>query len=579
VPQKRTYKIQIIVNAVARAGLLLWNYYLSISSLKTHLMIQQRIAFITGFTLLLANTLQAQIQQKLNIDRATVFLNGAELTSSAKLTLVKGENEIMFTNVAGDVNSQSLTINATNGVVVESATFQNNYLATENLSPRAKEIKDSIELITDNRGQVSNKIAVLNEQIAVLQGNRKVSGENTGLSVAELAKMLDLINTRMENYLDQKNKQDKTLKRIDERLVKLKMQLDEEQKKDYQPGGQLLVKFYAKEATATAVNIDYIVPHAGWSPAYDIWADDVNGPIKLYYKANIYQNSGVKWNNVRLSLSTGNPNEGVQAPVMNPWYLAFYTPQVYNRQLSYNNSNMPTTQMSDMAAAAPGTYQKASGAEQASMNNYVSVDNSGINTTFDIELPYTIPSDGQQHLVAVKRYELPATYRYYTVPKLDKDAFLQANITNWEDLNLLPGQTNIFYEGTYVGQGTIDVRNVKDTMTISLGRDKKIVTKRERDVKLRSVKTIGTNIRETFAYTITVRNTRKESINIVVQDQQPVSNDKDIVIEDKDAGNSEYDETTGMMRWTLSLAPNETKKIGFGYTIKYPKGKTIANMR
>ncbi len=217
--------------------------------------------------------------------------------------------------------------------------------------------------------------------------------------------------------------------------------------------------------------------------------------------------------------------------------------------------------------------------ENTSINNYVSVDNAGINTSFDIDLPYTIPSDGQQHLVAIKKYELPATYRYYAVPKLDKDAFLQAQVTNWEDLNLLPGQTNIFYEGTYVGQGTIDVRNVKDTMTISLGRDKKIVVKRERDMKLRSVKTIGTNVRETFVYNITVRNTRKENINLIIEDQQPVSNDKDILIEDKDTGGSEYDELTGAMKWTLSLNANETKKVEFGYTIKYPKGKTVDNLR
>jgi len=143
----------------------------------------------------------------------------------------------------------------------------------------------------------------------------------------------------------------------------------------------------------------------------------------------------------------------------------------------------------------------------------------------------------------------------------------------------LPGQTNIFYEGTYVGQGYIDVRNVKDTMTLSLGRDKKVVVKRERDTKLRSVKTIGTNVRETFAYSVTVRNTRKEAINLTIQDQMPVSNDKDIVIEDKDTGGAEYDETTGMLKWNISIAPNEAKKTGFGYTLKYPKGKTIAGLR
>jgi uncharacterized protein (TIGR02231 family) len=224
----------------------------------------------------------------------------------------------------------------------------------------------------------------------------------------------------------------------------------------------------------------------------------------------------------------------------------------------------------DAVAAAP---------ETSSMNEYVSVDNAGISTSFDIDLPYSIPNDGKQHMVAIKKYELPATYRYYAAPKLDKDAFLQAQITNWEDLNLIPGQSNIFYEGTYVGEGYIDVRNTSDTLTFSLGRDKKIVIKREQDKKQRSSKTIGSNVKETFAYTISVRNTRKDNISLVLQDQQPVSNDKDILIEDKETGKADYDETTGMMKWTLDLKPNETSTVKFGYTIKYPKGKHIDNLR
>ncbi len=530
---------------------------------------------------LIATNAHAQTKQKLNIEQATVFLSGAELTSTATVSLSKGENEVIFSNVAGNVNSQSLNLGATNGVVVESATFQNNYLATEVFSPRAKELKDSIDLVGDHVEELSNKIAVITEEMAILKENRKVSGNANGLSVAELTKMLDLINAKMEGYLNQKDKLDKQLAKTDDYLAKLNSQLNEEKKKDYQPGGQLVVKFYAKEATTATVSVDYVVPGAGWSPTYDIVADDAHSPIKLFYKANIHQSSGVSWNNVRLSLSTGNPNEGAQAPVMNPWYLAFYTPPVtvmaYKKALVQQDlAAMPSMEVSDPVTSA-GVYQQQRG--NTSIDNYVTVDNAGINTNFDIDLPYTIPTDGQQHLVAIKKYELPASYRYYVVPKLDKDAFLQAQVTNWEDLNLLPGQSNIFYEGTYVGQGYIDVRNIKDTMTISLGRDKKIVVKRDQDTKLRSTKTIGTNVREAFAYTISIRNTRKENITLVVQDQQPVSTNTDITIEDRETAGAEFDEKTGIMNWTIGVAPNETKKLSFGYTVKYPKGKIVSGLK
>jgi len=537
------------------------------------------IAILTVASSGIASSIFAQTQQKLDIEQATVFLTGAQLTSTAKVKLIKGENDILFTNVAGDINQQSITVSAGNGVVVESAVFQNNYLTTQILSPKAKDIKDSIEILTDSRSLISSKITVLTEQITVLQTNRKVGGEDSGLSVTELTKMLDLLGTRLEGYLNQKHKQELLLKKTDERLASLKKQLDEEQKKGFQPGGQLLVKFYAKEATNNPVVISYTLPNAGWSPNYDIRVDDIAKPASLFYKASVFQNSGVKWDNVRLTLTTGNPQEGVQAPTMSPWYLSFYTPVLYKGR---ENNMKAAPSVSIGGARSSGTEYLIDGVQAqdiSTINEYVSVDNSGISTSFEIDLPYSIPNDGQQHIVAIKKHDLPATYRYYAAPKLDKDAFLQAQITNWEDLNLLPGQTNIFYEGTYVGQGYIDVRNTTDTLTFSLGRDKKIVVRREQDKKRRSVKYIGSNVRETFAYTISIRNTRKDAINILLQDQQPVSNDKDIVIEDQETSSADYDATTGMMKWTLTLKPNETQDLKFGYTVKYPKGKRIDNLR
>ena len=570
----------------------------------------------TLIILLLADCATAQPQQKLKIEEAVVFLNGAELTSRAKVSLAQGENEILFTNVAGDINTQSITVGASGGVVVESAMFQNNYLGNETTTAQVKEIKDSIGFLARSKKPVNAQLIVVNEQISLLASNKKVSGETNGLSVAELTKLLDLYNTRYEGYLNRKSSLEEILNNTDERISKLNQQLNEVQRNGLQPGGQILVKFYTKDATASLITIDYVVSDAGWSPAYDIMADAVNMPIKLAYKANIHQNCGVNWDNVRLSLSTGNPNEGVTAPVLNPVYLAFYRPPVVN---SYQNqghtleraeiATMPTTQVTDLVSTTAGVYQSPRGSDaniaggrtsgtlyiidgvrvqgtsgvqsqdNTSIEHYVTVDNAGVNTTFDIDLPYTIPCDGKEHLVAVKKYELPATYRYYAAPKLDKDAFLLAQVTNWEDLNLMTGPTNIFYEGTYVGQGTLDPHRVKDTLNISLGRDKKIVVKRERDTKLRSVKAIGSNVRETFAYTIMVRNNRKESINLTIQDQLPVSNDNNIVLENKDDGGAETEHNTGFMKWNLVVAPNEVKNLEFGFTVKYPKGKIVANLR
>ena len=407
------------------------------------------------------------------------------------------------------------------------------------------------------------RMTVVDAQLTIFDENNKLYTEKSGVSVTELQHLLELVNKKMEELLSEKHKLELKDALNNAIIARLNTQINLEQQKDYQAGGQLLVKFYATEPTSTNIVISYVIQNAGWTPSYDLRVEQLGDPVKLFYKANVYQNSGIKWDKVHIVLSTGNPNENAEAPVLNPWYLSFYMPPkpVYDNngnqsvaayktplidRYDANASNMMTSENIEKlesrslhisGARSTGKQYIVDGvvvqAKPTTINQYVIADNSGINSTFDIDIPYNIPSDGQQHAVAVKTYELPATYRYYAVPKMDKDAFLQAQVTNWENLNLLPAKTSIFYEGSYVGQGELKMQVVTDTMTLSLGRDKKIMIKRERDKELKSRKTLNANAFETIAYTTSIRNTRKQAIDLVVMDQMPVSNDNDIVIEDQ----------------------------------------------
>jgi uncharacterized protein (TIGR02231 family) len=522
-----------------------------------------------------ACNVMAQTKQKTNIDHVSVFLSGAAIECSGKINLPQGASEVLFTNIAGNLIQQSLSIGASNGVIVESATPKNDFLSNKNQSPKAQMLKDSIELLQQINQQIGDKKTVVEEQIALLKENRKISGTNTGLSVLELQKMLELIGNKLNALLTENRTYTNQINKNNERINLLNQQLNEEQTKEFQPGGQLLVKFYCTQATSTNVHISYVTPNASWTPSYDIRVEKINTPVKLMFKANIVQNTGVKWDNVPIALSTGNPNEGAEAPQMSPWYLSFNAPQTYAYK---NKASMAPIGATRSASDDDLRPFRGNSWAQSSLDEYVQVDNSGINTSYEISLNYTIPSDGQAHLVAVKEYELPAQYRYCVSPKLDKDVFLQARITNWEELNLMPASSSIFYEGTYVGQGFIDMRNVKDTLNLSLGRDKKIIVRRENDKNYRSVKTIGSNMRRSFGYTIEVRNTKKENIDIVVLEQFPMSNDKDIIIEDKEANDGVMNETTGGVQWNLSMKANELKTLKINYSVKYPKDKNISGL-
>jgi uncharacterized protein (TIGR02231 family) len=220
----------------------------------------------------------------------------------------------------------------------------------------------------------------------------------------------------------------------------------------------------------------------------------------------------------------------------------------------------------------------------AESNNYVSApvasttNESQLTVEFHIDLPYTLPTDGKTHSVDVKKYELPAMYRYQSTPKLKPDAFLMADVADWQNLDLMAGQVNIYYAGAYVGKSYINAQSTSDTIGFSLGMDKKIAVKRERVKELSSTKFIGTNKTQAYAYSITVRNSHTDSVKIEIYDQVPVTTDKDIQIVVTDNGGAQQNTDTGKLTWKISLAAGESKKLTFSYYVKYPKDKVVQNL-
>ncbi len=198
------------------------------------------------------------------------------------------------------------------------------------------------------------------------------------------------------------------------------------------------------------------------------------------------------------------------------------------------------------------------------------------NVKYEIDNPYTIPSDGDDYTVQVKDYEADVDYEYYCVPKLDKDAFLLARITGWEDMNLLPGKSNIFFQGTYMGKTFINPDVTEDTLDLSIGRDKGIVVTRKKIKDFKNRQTIGSNIKEYAGFEISVRNTKNSEISITIADQFPLSDTKDISVDRIEYSNGKLDEDTGRVTWEMTIAPQKTEKRELKYMVKYPKGKTIA---
>ena len=548
------------------------------------------------FLLPLFNCAQKPIFTTAKVKTATVYFNAAELSQNTAVNLPAVTSEIVVKNVADYLNENTVQIGAPNSVTVLSVQFTQNYISEyeiDEANPAIKKVRDSITWTEKEIKKVKIDIYSNQQAIALLDANQTVGGTNTGLNVAELMKMVDFYKSKRTQLDNTIMVLEENQNKLTNKLNNLKSKLEiNTQKEEKNSKGKLIIQVMNEAAGLVNLDINYITNSASWSPFYDLRADNISTPINMIYKAQVVQNTGIDWKKVKLTLSSGNPNQNNQAPILNSWFLAYQQFEannysyrrggLYKKEIKGNYQQTTNTiqsingYLSDKVEEDNNVY--AVGNSPSSVSDYTSLQENQLNVSFDIDIPYDVLSNGKPHSVALKEIKLPATYKYYAVPKLEKDAFLLAEINDYSKYNLLPGEANIIFEGLYVGKTQINPVQTSDTLNLSMGRDKKISIKREKVVDKSGTRFLSSKKEQTFTFDITVRNNKKEAINMLLKDQYPLSTDKDIEIELLQSDDAKENKETGVLTWMLKLNPNETKKVRISYKVRYPKDKSIENL-
>lgn len=193
---------------------------------------------------------------------------------------------------------------------------------------------------------------------------------------------------------------------------------------------------------------------------------------------------------------------------------------------------------------------------------------------FEVETPYSLRSAGEPLKVDLMKHNVEVSYHYYAVPKLDRDAFLVAQITEWEQYNLLEGEANLYFEDAYVGR-TVITPGVTDTLEISLGRDKNIQIDRVKNTQHKRVRFIGSNTVDQRVFDITVRNRKSQDIHLTLIDQIPVSVVSNISVSLVSLSGGTLDDASGLVKWTFSIGAQQQKALQLHYEVKYPRNESV----
>ncbi len=623
------------------------------------------MAFLmTGMTILAADKHEAPIKQ------VTVFTNGAQVERSQSLNLTAGEQTITFTGLSPYTAVKSMQMHARGKLTVIGVNYRKAYPDSIKQVRRLKEAREKVKAAEDQEHQLKAQREVVESQLEMVKTNCSV-GNRT--AVTPLAGIKEINNYYSQELLTLKKK----LISIDEEMVKAKEQrqrlaqiADSIARLHLDAVTEMDVKVSVSQACRAEFDLSYYVKNAGWYPTYDVRSEGTSRPLQLSYKANIFQNTKEKWDNVLVKLSSANPNRSNVAPELRTYWLDYgrqaphydqsndesgvsgvvtdekgapiigatvmvvgtklgtvtdfeghysITLPKDKKQLTFTyvgyvqqtkQVNGPTLNvrmredniaLNDVTVvgyatdAVPGQIaggsSRASAKRKAQMEEpmeamsaevmeeseiiQVQEQKAQFGYEFDIKQPLTLLSNGKVTVTEVARYQLPATYQYVGIPRADKDAFLVADATGWENINLLEGEANVYFDNSFVGKTILDPSELGDTLHFSLGRDNGIRIQRTKVAEKSTRKLLASSQEQNMTWRITIKNTRNEAITMTLKDQIPVSQNSGITVTTEELSDGKLDKEKGIITWLLHLQPNEQKDLIVEYRVKYPKNRRL----
>lgn len=600
-------------------------------------------------------SLSSQIQE------VTLFLSGAQIFEKATGQIPTGESVILLKGLSPYLDEKSIQVKGQGNFTIQAVNKRLDFLSENEVGEKVKDLEVQIETIRKSQALAQNRLQVLATKSSLLAANKDLGGSQNGPTMAELRAALDFFDAELTKITTEEEKIKADLVVSETKIHQLQNQINAMQESQNKSTAEIRIRVKAPAAGTATFQINYLVANAGWYPKYDVRVKNINEPLQLNYKAEVYQNTGVDWKNVKLRFSNANPNQSGQSPNLEKWELnyarfttvnKFAVPQtpgtVSGVVLDESGSPLPGTTIlvkgttlgtvadtqGRYSLTLPGNAQSLvfsfigylAQEEQIQGRSTISTSmipdtqslqemvvmgyDSDLNrrlqgraagvairgnspkameaaplltsfienqTTVEIEVaePYSIKTNGERTLVDLKAYDISATYRYTAIPKLDKDAFLIAEIAEWNQYSLLEGESNLYFEDGFVGRSILNAAALQDTLQISMGRDRSIVMNREKVDQFSKKKTIGSNITESRGYEITLKNNKSQAVTLLVKDQIPVSVNSSIVVTPGELSGGKLDPQTGIVTWEITLAPGAQQKLSLQYEVKYPKSERL----
>jgi uncharacterized protein (TIGR02231 family) len=521
------------------------------------------------------------------IDTVTVYPDGATVTRVIAIDLASGDSTLVARDFPLSLDPSSLRVEGEAGAKLTIGTI-------DARPPRAAppvnlpELDKRIEALKDERADLQGAIDAAAARRKFAQ--RFAEASPAGLGEKGEARPITEWRAAFTAVAEEVAAADSAIRDATRKQREIDRQIAQlEADRSAKPPSKLEVRIDVASAAATKANlrVTYAVRNARWLPLYDARLDtgakDRKPQLELVRRAEVTQSTGEDWSNVALGVSTVRIARGGSAPELGS--LVAQYPQVPKpRALG---------QVSDMAMPAPAAapmlrkIEPASSARQEVAVAQQADEQQAVAEIGDFQATFKIPgrvslgaAEGAKSL-RIAAMSVPADLAVRAAPVQDPTAFLEASFKQTDDTTLLPGKVAIYRDGIFVGRGKLAASAKDDIVRLGFGADDKV--KIERAVLKRNEGSAGllvtTSKTDERAFKTTIRNGHDFPIRVAIEDQLPVSENDEIVVEMLPATTpptaKDIRDKRGVLEWSFDAKPGEVRDINFAWRVRWPKDKTM----
>ena len=419
-------------------------------------------------------------------------------------------------------------------------------------SVQKKRVQDAeLERLSSKMDSTTQAMESIDHQRGILLAQQNLLTASVAASPATAAN-LDVWNSRLTQILDRQQVLQVRKLQVEARYAEL-ARLRAEREDNYPINELVLDLELEARARGAKLELRVLDPSVLWSPSYVLHVDE-HGASELILNADLNQGTGRDWSGVPARLVTGYVGNVRDKPQLEPWVLGY--------QPTVDESNL------DIAPTSSNEKPIRSFAYKMVRRSTSPVDE-GVALEFPLNEPLTLHASVVERVV-LNATKLSANLTYYSAPRLHESVFALAEFPEWGKQTLLAAPCQTYYRGQLVSEDDVPSSRDTDTLKVALGEDQRV--RATFDTKVATERKLGSRL-ERHSCSVKLVNPRSEPITVTVEDRSPVSRSSEIQVTDTDWAGAKRNDETGILTWSVTLAPNETKSLNYGFTIKHSKNR------